>query len=30
MIYQCEPIKNPEATTKLLYGKNAAEITELK
>jgi hypothetical protein len=30
MIYQCEPFKNPEATTKLIYGKNATEITELK
>jgi hypothetical protein len=30
MIYQCEPIKNPEATAKLIYGKGAAEITDLK
>lgn len=30
MIYKCEPFKNPEATTKLIYGKNATEITELK
>lgn len=30
MIYQCEPINNPDASIKLLYGKNAAEITELK
>lgn len=30
MIYQCDPIKNPEATAKLLYGKGATEITELK
>ena len=30
LIYQSEPIKNPDATTKLLYGKNATEITDLK
>jgi hypothetical protein len=30
VIYQCEPIVNPAATSKLLYGKNATEITELK
>ena len=30
IIYQCQPILNPDATTKLLYGKNATEITDLK
>ena len=30
IIYQCEPILNPSATTKLLYGKNATDITDLK
>ena len=30
MIYQCDPINNPDASIKLLYGKNAAEITEIK
>lgn len=30
IIYQCQPILNPDATTKLLYGKNATDITDLK
>lgn len=30
IIYNCEPINNPAATAKLLYGKNATDITELK
>ena len=30
LIYQCEPIINPAATSKLLYGKNATDITDLK
>lgn len=30
MIYDCLPIANPDASIKLLYGKNAAEITDLK
>lgn len=30
LIYQCEPIKNPDASARLLYSKNAPEITDLK
>jgi hypothetical protein len=30
LIYQCEPIINPTATSKLLYGKNSTDISELK
>jgi hypothetical protein len=30
IIYQCEPIINPSATSKILYGKNSTEITDLK
>lgn len=30
IIYQCEPIVNPSATAKSLYGKNATDITDLK
>jgi hypothetical protein len=30
LIYQCEPIKNPDETAKQLYSKNATEISELK
>lgn len=29
IIYESEPITNPKATSKLLYGKNATEITDL-
>ena len=29
IIYESEPITNPNATSKLLYGKNATEITDL-
>ncbi len=30
LLYKCEPIKNPDASAKLLYSKNASEITDLK
>ena len=30
IIYNCEPIVNPAASAKVLYGKNATEITDLK
>lgn len=30
IIYQCEPILNPDKTAKILYGKNATDITDLK
>jgi hypothetical protein len=30
IIYNCDPILNPVATAKLLYGKHTTEITDLK
>lgn len=29
ILYECEPILNPDATGKLLYSKHATEITDL-